>query len=277
MSEREPMRREMADPSMLRCLEAQATAIWPQERELIRRYGLESGVRVLEVGCGSGEFVDRLAAEYSGAEILGIDLIDTHLELARKKCGGHGERVRFSVGDALALEFPDDAFDLTVCRHMLQTVTDPAAVLAEMQRVTRPGGRLHVLAEDYGMIQFHPVAPGVDRFFLDGAIRFGEALGTDLAIGRKTFTILHDLGVRDIAVDYVTIDTLRVPRHLFVRMWEAWRDGFSDVIAEHGELTREQVTAGWESMIACLRDPRGYAVWQIPLLSGRVAPPPRRP
>jgi SAM-dependent methyltransferase len=271
MSEREPMRREMADPSMLRCLEAQAEAIWPQERELMRRYGLDPQARVLEVGCGSGEFVDRFASEYPEAEIAGIDLIESHLELAREKCAAHGARVRFSVGDALALDFPAATFDLVVCRHMLQTVTDPVAVVAEMTRVTRPGGRLHLLAEDYGMIQFHPVAPGVERFFLDGAIRFGEALGTDLAIGRKVFTILHDLGLRDIGVDYVTVDTQRVPREIFVQIWEAWRDGFTDVIVEKTELSRERVAAAWESMISCLRDPRGYAVWQVPLLNARVA------
>jgi SAM-dependent methyltransferase len=268
MSEREPMRRQMADSSMLRCLEAQAEAIWPQERGLIAAYGLDPRVRVLDVGCGSGEFASRLAAELSEADLHGVDLIESHLELARRKCARFGSRVRFDVGDALALRFPDDSFDLAVCRHMLQTVPDPALAVREMARVTRPGGRLHVLAEDYAMIQFHPVEPATDRFFLDGAIGFGRAVGTDLAIGRKAFTLLHDCGLADVSVSYVTIDTLRVPRDVFAMMWEAWRDGFSDVIAEKSELTREQVDAAWRDMLDCLTDPRGYAVWQIPVVSG---------
>src|SRR5438093_2248997 len=56
-----PHSQQMADESMVRTLEAQARAIWPQESELIRRYGLPDGIRILDVGCGTGEGASRLA------------------------------------------------------------------------------------------------------------------------------------------------------------------------------------------------------------------------
>ena len=95
--------------------------------------------------------------------------------------------------------------------------------------------------------------------------RFSAAVGCDLHIGRKAFTLLHDLGVRDIAADYVVVDTLRVPRETFARIWEAWRDGYTDAMAEHGGIERGEVEQRWREMIDCVRDPRGYALWQVPV------------
>ena len=93
----------------------------------------------------------------------------------------------------------------------------------------------------------------------------GNGVGCDLHIGRKTFTLLHDLGMTDIAADYIVVDTLRVERDTFARIWEAWRDGYTDSIVEHSGVSREEVEQRWEEMIACARDPRGYALWQVPV------------
>ncbi len=72
----------------------------------------------------------------------------------------------------------------------------------------------------------------------------------------------------DLSVRYIVVDTVRVPRDVLIRTWEAWRDGFTDVIAENSQLSREQVVRAWETMLACLRDPDAYAVWQVPVISG---------
>ena len=98
----------------------------------------------------------------------------------------------------------------------------------------------------------------------------GAGLGWLLAedpqpVRRKTFTHLTDLGLRDIRVDYVVCDTLRVPRETFARIWEAWRDGYTDSIVQHTEVPREEVEQRWREMIDCVRDPRGYALWQVPV------------
>jgi hypothetical protein len=83
------------------------------------------------------------------------------------------------------------------------------------------------------------------------------------------FTMLHDLGMTDIAVDYIVVDTVRVPRETFARIWEAWRDGFTDPIVEHAGASREEVERRFREMIDCARDPRGYALWQVPLWTAR--------
>jgi SAM-dependent methyltransferase len=254
----------MADESMVRNLAAQAEAIWPQEEPIFARHDPRGG-RVLDVGCGTGEITDRLAARFPKASFVGIDVDEAHLEKAKARCAVFGSRVRFQVGDALALTFDDSSFDLVVCRHLIQAVPDASRVLSEIRRVLRPGGRLHLIAEDYGMIHCHPTALDADGFWQRMPQRYGAAVGCDLHVGRKTFTLLHELGMTDIAVDYIVVDTLRVPRETFARIWEAWRDGYTDSIAVHTGVSRDEVETRWREMIACARDPRGYAIWQVPV------------
>src|SRR5438067_10591514 len=189
----------MADESMVRNLAAQAEAIWPQEVEIFARHPIGAGA-VLDTGCGTGEITARLAAMYAEATFVGIDLEEPHLERARTRCAGFGERVRYEAGDAQALPFNDGAFDYVVCRHVLQAVADPGRVLAEIVRVLRPGGRMHLLSEDYGMLWCHPTALGSDGMWQRIPPRFAAAVGCDLHIGRKAFTLLHDLGCAGIAV-----------------------------------------------------------------------------
>ena len=254
----------MADESMVRNLAAQAEAIWPQEEPIFDRHPVGSG-SVLDVGCGTGEMTERLATKCPQATFTGIDLEEKHLDRARVRCAKFGSRVRFQVGDALALPFPEAQFDLVVCRHLLQAIPDARRALSEIRRVLRPGGRAHLIAEDYGMLWCHPTELDADGFWQVIPPRYGAAIGCDLHVGRKMFTMLHDLKMSDIRVDYIVVDTLRVPRDTFARIWEAWRDGFTGAIVQHGGISREEMDRRWREMIGCARDPRGYALWQIPL------------
>src|SRR5437868_7050552 len=80
-----PQGRQMADESMVRNLAAQADAIWPQEAPLFDRYTLPAQARILDAGCGTGEISRRLAERFVDAHVLGIDIIDAHLDLARSR------------------------------------------------------------------------------------------------------------------------------------------------------------------------------------------------
>jgi len=264
-----PQAQQMADESMVRNLAAQAEAIWPQELPLFDRYGLGDDIQILDAGCGTGEISARLAERYGRARVLGVDIIANHLELARRRCAAFGERVRFEERSVYDLGLPDASFDLVVCRHVLHAIPHADRVLAELVRVTRPGGRLHLLVEDYGMIQFAPGALSHDHFWHAAPLRFGEATGTDLHIGRKTYALLRRLGLAEITVDYMIVDPLRAPRETIARIFTAWRDGYTDAIAETLALPRAQVTSHFDDMIATLRSPDGYAVWFAPVYSAR--------
>src|SRR6185369_4399088 len=143
-----PQAREMADESMVRNLAAQAEAIWPQEQPLFDRYRLAADASILDAGCGTGEITFRLAQAFPRAHLLGVDVLDEHLERGRVRCAPLGDRVRFEHRNIFDLELPDAAFDLVVCRHVLQAIPQADRALAELTRVVRRGGWIHLIAED---------------------------------------------------------------------------------------------------------------------------------
>jgi ubiquinone/menaquinone biosynthesis C-methylase UbiE len=265
-----PQAKQMADESMVRGLDAQARAIWPQEVPLLRRYVLPAESRILDAGCGTGEAASRSAELFPRAHVLGVDIIDEHLKLARERYASLSQRLTFEHQSVFGLDAADGSFDLTVCRHVLHSIPHAADVIAELARVTRPGGYLHLIPEDYGMLHFQRASLDPRDFWNVAPAAFGAATGTDLFIGRNAFGIMAAAGLEEITVDYIVVDTVRVPRGTFAAIIEAWRDGYSEPIGQFTPITRESAIAYFDQMIANIRDPNGYAVWMVPVVSARV-------
>jgi ubiquinone/menaquinone biosynthesis C-methylase UbiE len=268
-SARNPHAAQMADESMIRTLAAQASAIWPQEELLFTRYSLPSACRIADIGCGSGEISSRLALLYKQADVTGLDILKGPVAYATRRYAALAPRLQFEQGDAFELRFEARQFDLVVCRHVTQTVPEPEKVLAELLRICKPGGWLHVLSEDYGMLQMTARELDPDRLWNEGAIAFARNTGADARIGRRTWSLLNDLGVVDLRVDYVIVDTLRVPRATFAAILEAWRDGYADAMAANTALQANEARALFSYIIESVRNPSDYAVWQVPIVSGR--------
>jgi len=270
MTDLNPHAEQMADESMVRTLDAQARAIWPQESELINRYNLAEDIKILDAGCGTGEISSRLAEMFPRATILGVDVLDKSLEIARSRYGHLAPRLTFENQSAYELKAADSTYDFTVNRHVIHSTPYPERILAELVRVTKRGGRLHLIPEDYGMLHFARGVLDPRDFWHEAPAKFGASTNTDLFIGRHAYGILLGLGLMEITMDYVVVDTIRVPRETFAQIIEAWRDGYVDVTAEHTDLTREQATAYFDQMIDNIRDPKRYAVWMVPVVSARV-------
>jgi 2-polyprenyl-3-methyl-5-hydroxy-6-metoxy-1,4-benzoquinol methylase len=119
-----------------------ATAPW---HELVKpRLGDIAGLRVLEIGCGRGAFAGYLAD--LGADVVAADFSPAAVALAGELLDGRGEA---RVEDIQQLPFADGAFDLVISLETLEHVPDPSRGLAELVRVTRPGGRLIVTTPNY--------------------------------------------------------------------------------------------------------------------------------
>ncbi len=260
----------MADESMVRNLEAQALAIWPQEQPLFQRYDLPGDASILDAGCGTGEIASRVARLFPQARVLGVDILDAHLELARRRYADLAPRLRFEHQSVFELDSESAAFDLTICRHVLHSIPHAERVVAELARVTKPGGYLHLIPEDYGMLHFQRGDPDPRDFWHEVPAAMGHATGIDLFSGRNAYGILVSLGLVQIAVDYAIVDTLRVGRETFVAILEAWRDGYAEAIGEATPVDAATAAAYFERMIANVRDPLGYALWLVPIVSARV-------
>src|SRR3954469_20167044 len=262
-----PQGKQMADESMIRCLAAQVEAIWPQEKALINFYRLPRNARVLDVGSGTGEFSARVAQAWPDARVLGIELLEASVEHARNSHAALAPRVEFEVGDAFALDLPDDTFDLVANRHMVQSVPHVEKILAELVRVTKRGGRVHVLAEDYTMLHMMSGPLDPDLLWRKGPVEFSERTGTDSRIGRRTWTLMRAAGLINVRVDYVVVDTLRVSRRVFADIITAWRDGYVDALGTP-EWPSNVVRQHFDEVIASVLNPDHYAVWHLPIVSG---------
>lgn len=117
--------------------------------QLLERLGADGASSALDVGCGYGADVIALAKRLkTGGHALGIDASEAMIAEAQRRATERGLPVSFVAGDALALPFEDDEFDLCRIETVLQHVADTRRAVAEMVRVTRPGGRVGALELD---------------------------------------------------------------------------------------------------------------------------------
>ena len=108
---------------------------------------LSPGGRALDVATGTGDLALELAARVAPeGEVIGVDFSERMLEVARAKAAAQpGVRVRFEIGNALALPYRDGQFDAATVGFGARNFSDLSRGLAEMTRVVRPGGRVVVL------------------------------------------------------------------------------------------------------------------------------------
>jgi ubiquinone/menaquinone biosynthesis C-methylase UbiE len=115
-----------------------------QER-LLRLVMLKPGMRFLDVGCGTGWAVRRVAALLQGrGEFYGVDLSARMIEVAVAACPDC-ENVRFLRANAERLPMEGEFFDCVVCSNSFHHYLHPSRALAEIRRVLKPGGRLYIM------------------------------------------------------------------------------------------------------------------------------------
>jgi SAM-dependent methyltransferase len=115
------------------------------QREIARCLGAEP-LEVLELACGTGEVTGALRR--LGHRVTALDFSEEMLARARAK-HADDDGARFALADAEYTREPPGRYDAVVCRHLVWTLTDPEAALADWFRVLRPGGHLLVFDGDF--------------------------------------------------------------------------------------------------------------------------------
>jgi ubiquinone/menaquinone biosynthesis C-methylase UbiE len=127
-----------------------AVRVTTREREFKRRLldqaGIESGHRVLDLGCGTGTLAAMAKSRAPDAELVGLDGDPEVLERAREKAEAGGFEVRFDEGFSTELAYEEASFDRVLSTLFFHHLTgaDKRRTAAELARVLRPGGELHV-------------------------------------------------------------------------------------------------------------------------------------
>ena len=127
---------------------------------------LKAGMDLLDVGCGPASITADLAEHVAPGRVVALDAAAGALDAARATLSERGlsEQVELARGDVMALPFEDGSFDIVHAHQVLQHLTDPVDALAEMRRLTRPGGIVAVRDAVYSAMTWFPEPAGLEQW-----------------------------------------------------------------------------------------------------------------
>ena len=255
--------------------------MWEDDREPLADLALADRRRVLDVGCGTGEFT-RVLAEEAGpdatvlgvdadTELLGVARDRTHGSAERKAEGGgsdhpdehpdhpdehpdHPDRSRdrtnqrrdhgtrqYLAGDATRLPVPDGAVDLVACQALLSNLPEPAAAIREFARVTTD--RAAAVEPNNADVA---VASTVDReadLEREAREAYLDGVGTDVALGDRIRSMFTDAGLVDVRTRRYVHEKRRTPPYSEAALEAAARTASGAGLADHRQELRDALSA----------------------------------
>ena len=188
----------------------------------LEKFSFARDAVILDAGCGSGAMTRLLARAAPDGRAVGVDISEHYLEYARNRARDEAiENISFETGDVFSLPFGDDTFDLVWSKYVLQWVNNPAQAVKEFRRVTRPGGKIVCCNFDGFAVTHYPI----DEAFQNDVDRVFNAL-VDPSVGRKMFSMFHELGLTDIKVDFEPDATFSVAGAIDRERRQNWVDQF---------------------------------------------------
>ena len=127
---------------------------------------LSAGMDLLDVGCGPASITADLAERVAPGRVVALDAASDALRAARATLSERGlsEQVELTCGDVMALPFEDASFDVVHAHQVLQHLADPVGALAEMRRLTRPGGIVAARDAVYSAMTWFPEPAGMEQW-----------------------------------------------------------------------------------------------------------------
>ena len=172
------------------------------------RLNLRGVKRILDVGSGLGQFTHLMARHAEpGAAAIGIERHESQRSEAIRIMRQAPDKVavEFRAGDALDLPLRADewgTFDLVHARFLLEHVADPLAVVSQMFRAARPGGRIVLADDDHDVLRAWPEPPGLASVWR-AYMKSYDIAGNDPIVGRRLVELLHQAGARPLRNTWV--------------------------------------------------------------------------
>lgn len=222
---------------------------------------LTPGVSVLDVGSGPGTITIDIATRVQPGAVVGLDAsAEVCIQASTLARDSEVLNVDFMAGDAYALDFPDDSFDVVHAHQVLQHVADPVAVLKEMRRVVKPGGIVAARDVIYGAAAWYPLLPGLETW-----MRVYQAVarsnGGEPDAGRSLKSWAFDAGFTDVeSTASIWCFSNADDRDWWGSAWaeRALKSSFAPQSLESGSATQddlEEISAAWSEWVA---DERGW-------------------
>jgi ubiquinone/menaquinone biosynthesis C-methylase UbiE len=226
---------------------------------------LQPGGSVLDVGCGLGRDAEIiLGAVGAAGRVVGIDPNQDLVAKAIERTRATFPRPEFRVGDVLALEFADNAFDACRTDRVLQHLHDPARAVVEMVRVTRPGGRTSVLDVDWHTLA---IAGGDIAVAQEVARHQAFVASSQGDIGRRLVQLLMDAGCKDVEVD----PEVALFRHLDTANFVLQIRSTLEAAISGGAIARDAGELWWKAVRELDARDRFFASVNVVICAGTVS------
>jgi SAM-dependent methyltransferase len=217
------------------------------------------GQRILDLGCGTGDDARALARLVApGGQVIGVDNSEVMLAEARGRTQRLDLPLEYRLGDAQQLDLPDDTFDGARTERTFMHLEAPERALAEMIRVSRPGGKVVVFDFDWDtLVVDHPDGP-LTRKVLDlmtDSLRNGR-------IGRRLPGMFEAAGLREIGV----------APHTVLMQWAFFQQLFGGTLRrarEQGRLSESEIVSLLEPLDAAARSEQFFAALTGFIVAGR--------
>jgi ubiquinone/menaquinone biosynthesis C-methylase UbiE len=214
---------------------------------------LRPGMDLLDVGCGPATLTVDLGRLVAPGTAVGVDREPAVIAEASSHAESEGAlNTSFSVGEAYALEFPSQSFDVVHAHQVLQHLTKPVAALVEMRRLLRPGGLLAVRDSDYGGFVWWPPDPGLDRW-LTIYHDVCSQNGAEADAGRRLPQWVREAGFAEMAVSTSTWTFADAEsRNWWCGLWadRVVQSSFAEQAIDYGLATAEElrrIAAAWRN------------------------------
>lgn len=169
----------------------------------LREMALRGDERILDFGCGLGQFTRAMARGVPRGHVVGIERDEDQLSGAIRLAEADGEAglAEFRRGDVLETEDLGD-FDIAHARFVLEHVRDPLRVVRNMVGAVRPGGRIILADDDHGVMRLWPEPPGFNDLW-KAYMRTYDRVGNDPLVGRRLVSLLYQGGAMPVRNTWV--------------------------------------------------------------------------
>ena len=214
-----------------------------------RTYALlavRAGDHLLDAGCGLGDVVRALARLVgAGGRVVGVDTSDVMLAQARERSRGQDLPIEFQRADITRLPFPDASFAGSRAERVLEHLAAPEHAVAELARVTRPGGRVVVVSPDTGTYTMD--APGLDERTTRAILHEHGQRQAQPWMGRRLYSLFRAAGLAEVTAEGHTHPGTELAR---VPQIEAALRKATERARTGGAITEAEGAAWWQALEA---------------------------
>ena len=186
-------------------LEMQAKLGWKKEFRTLKWLGLRDGMKILDVGSGTGVYSELLLDNLPNSNITDLEVDKNMLSIAKERLKKYLEgRINFKYGSILDSGLSENTYDFIICRFVFQHLENPFEAAKEVYRLLKPGGIVVIIDSDRGLYG----VSDPDMLFKSGRgyiSQIEKRVGWNREIGRKLVKILKYQGFEKLDFEAVTI------------------------------------------------------------------------